>query len=140
MTTTAPPPTLEILTRADAGACVALAKSCGWADESSDWRPLFAASEVLGVRADDGSLIATCVRTSYGAVTTLGKMLVHASARGRGLARALVERTVASANGSIVSLVATACRSTNGSAFRPSERSSCCGDGCRATTRRCRAA
>lgn len=105
MTTTMPP--VEILTRVDASACVTLAKSCGWADELSDWRPLFAASEVLGVRADDGSLLATCVRTSYGAVTTIGKMVVHASARGRGLARALVEQTVASANGSIVSLVAT---------------------------------
>lgn len=104
---TAPPaPHVERLTRADLHACVELARSCGWRDELSDWRPLFAAAEVRGVRWGD-ELVATCSRAAYGTVAVLGKLLVRGEARRRGLARALMEASIAASDGAVVTLVAT---------------------------------
>ncbi|MCC6647142.1 MAG: GNAT family N-acetyltransferase [Polyangiaceae bacterium] len=99
-------PTIERLGRESLLACVELADACGWSDELSDWRPLFAAAEVTGVRRD-GALVACCTRAPLGAVAVLGKLLVRPDARRRGLARALVTRAIEASQGAVVSLVAT---------------------------------
>ncbi len=101
-----PEPLVERLTRAELHACVELARGCGCADELSDWRPLFDAGEVQGVRRGD-ELVAVCSRVTYGAVTMLGKLLVREDARRRGLARALVRASLAASEPSVVGVVAT---------------------------------
>lgn len=101
-----PEPAVERLSRDDLRACVELARDAGCDDELSDWRPLFAAAEVRGVR-DGGALVATCTVASYGAVSVLGKLLVRRDAHGDARAHALLRASIAAADGAIVSIIAS---------------------------------
>jgi GNAT superfamily N-acetyltransferase len=89
---------------------LALARAIGWSDSAADWRILYAYARVFGVRGPDGALIAQGLVSPFGDVAAIGKMIVRADARRRGLGRRLMQRTLdaAAAGGArAVTLVAT---------------------------------
>lgn len=99
------------LTAADVPQTAALARAIGWNDSEADWRILFRCARVFGVRDGAGRLIAQGTLSDFGAVATIGKMIVHAELRGRGLANRLMRRALdeaARTGARDVALVATA--------------------------------
>ncbi len=93
----------------DIDAAVSLARSVGWNDTADDWRTLFACGRVFGHKDGAGALVSTGAVCNFGEVAALAKMIVHASARGRGLARQLVLHALATRDDarSLACLVAT---------------------------------
>jgi GNAT superfamily N-acetyltransferase len=99
---------IEPLDVAELAQNVALSNSVGWPDEEADWRVLYEAGEVRGVR-HGGRLIAQGVLGDYGSAATLAKMVVASDFRGRGLGGRLLDGFLASAEarGTPVGLCAT---------------------------------
>jgi GNAT superfamily N-acetyltransferase len=90
---------------------LALARSIGWSDGEAEWRILYACARVFGVRDGSDGLLAQGLVCGFGAVATVGKLIVRDSARRRGLGRRLMARALdaAAADGAqTVALVATA--------------------------------
>ncbi len=99
---------IERLGPGDAAALADLAASVGWRDTSADWRAALAAGEVAGVRFG-GAPVATASRFDFGAVWSIGKVIVHPAHQGMGHARRLLEHLLAAerASETHVTLVAT---------------------------------
>lgn len=87
---------------------VELSRSVGWHDTEADWRALYEAGTVLGVRAH-GRLLAQGVLVDYGSAAALAKMVVAPDAQRRGLGARLLDRLLAIADqhGKPVGLCAT---------------------------------
>lgn len=72
----------------------ALANAVGWHDTPEDWATLSSCATVLGLRDERSALMATAALCDFGAVVSVAKMLVHPTARGRGLARRLLREAL----------------------------------------------
>ncbi len=99
---------LEQLSMADVPLNVALSHSVGWRDAESEWRVLYEAALVLGIR-QEGRLVAQGALGDYGGAASLSKMVVSAEHQRRGFAGMLLDRLLAEADerGSSVGLCAT---------------------------------
>ena len=83
--------TLEALTPAHLDGAVALSRAEGWPHRPEDWALILGLSR--GIAASDGDrLIGTALATPFGPAGTLNMIIVARDWRGRGLARAMLER------------------------------------------------
>ena len=88
---------IERIGRADIGAALALSAAAGWNQNAADWAFFVDAGETVGLRDDEGTLVATAAALPYDArVGWISMVLVDAAHRHRGIASRLVERCVAS--------------------------------------------
>lgn len=80
----------------DAAAALRLSDGAGWNQTIDDWRVFIEQGDALGCRDHAGRLIATAASLRYdGAVGWISMVLVDAAHRQRGLATALLERSIA---------------------------------------------
>lgn len=80
----------------DVDAGLALSGEAGWNQTGDDWRHFIAQGEAIGVRDDDGRLVASAAALPYdGPFGFVGMVLVTAAWRRRGLATHLVDRCIA---------------------------------------------
>jgi len=83
--------TLETLTPAHLDAAVALSRAEGWPHQAEDWALILGLGR--GIAARDGDrLIGTAMATPFEPAGTLGMIVVARDWRGRGLARAMLQR------------------------------------------------
>lgn len=75
----------------DADALAALSAAVSWRDTPADWRTVLSLGHVLGLRAR-GAPVAVAARFDFGALWSIGKVIVHPSQQGRGHARRILER------------------------------------------------
>jgi GNAT superfamily N-acetyltransferase len=83
--------TLEVLTPAHVDGAVALSRAEAWPHRPEDWALILGLSR--GIAASDGDrLIGTALATPFGPAGNLNMIIVARDWRGRGLARAMLER------------------------------------------------
>ena len=83
--------TFEALTPAHLDGAVALSRAEGWPHRPEDWALILGLSR--GIAASDGDrLVGTAMATPFGPAGTLNMIIVARDWRGRGLARAMLER------------------------------------------------
>jgi GNAT superfamily N-acetyltransferase len=97
---------IEQLSERDLSHNVQLAQSVGWHDSDAEWRVLYRAALVLGIR-EQSRLVAQGALGRYGAFCTLAKMVVSPEHQRRGLGAQLLDRLLADAAGLPVGLCAT---------------------------------
>jgi GNAT superfamily N-acetyltransferase len=88
-------PRLLKLGRADVGDLLALTAAVSWQADRSDWTLIVEVGELLGHRDDSGALLSCGALFDYGAVATIGRMIVHPQHQRRGLGRALLDKLLA---------------------------------------------
>ena len=82
------------LAPADVAGGLALSTLAGWNQTADDWAWFIAQGHASGVRADDGTLLATAAAAVYGGRGWISMVLVDPAWRHRGLASRLMERTI----------------------------------------------
>lgn len=90
----------RLLVPEDVPQCLELCAEAGWNQTRRDWLRLLALAPHGCFAIDDGpQLVATATVVTYGAqLAWIGMVLVRASHRGRGLARTLLQQTIACAD------------------------------------------
>ncbi|MEJ2119612.1 MAG: GNAT family N-acetyltransferase [Alphaproteobacteria bacterium] len=83
------------LTPADAADGVALSTRIGWNQALPDWDYMLAAGEGVGLRAADGTLVASAMALPYGRFSWICMVLVDPDYRRQGLATKLMDAVVA---------------------------------------------
>ncbi|MCX4963370.1 GNAT family N-acetyltransferase [Streptomyces sp. NBC_00654] len=98
------------LTREDLVACADLCEDRGWPRDEPRWGLLLSAGTGYGIDDPDGKgLVAACVVTSYGPrLAAIGMLLVAGRHTRQGVARRLMEHVIEAADGTPLSLYATA--------------------------------
>lgn len=92
----------------DLTACLQLASSRDWAQETEKWRLLLATGQGYGVRDEHGRLVASVMLSRYDtSLAVIGMLLVHPSAARQGLGRRLMTYALEQARPATVSLYAT---------------------------------
>ena len=88
---------IDRLDRRDLAGALALSDAAGWNQSADDWAFFIEHGESIGVRDDDGRLVATAAALPYGgAVGWISMVLVDAAHRHRGLATMLLGACVES--------------------------------------------
>jgi len=82
------------LTPADAADGVALSTRIGWNQALPDWQYMLAAGEGVGLRAADGTLVASAMALPYGRFSWICMVLVDPDYRRQGLATKLMDAVV----------------------------------------------
>ncbi|MGW1890342.1 GNAT family N-acetyltransferase [Streptomyces sp. NPDC002004] len=100
------------LTPRDLTACADLSENRGWPREEHKWGLLLTAGRGYGIDAPDGSLLAACTVTSYGAqerpeLQAIGMVLVAEQYSRRGVGRRLMRHVIAEAGPTPLTLHAT---------------------------------
>jgi len=80
---------------ADAADGVALSTRIGWNQALPDWQYMLAAGEGVGLRAADGTLVASAMALPYGRFSWICMVLVDPDYRRQGLATTLMDAVVA---------------------------------------------
>jgi GNAT superfamily N-acetyltransferase len=88
---------IEDLSLADAAAGLALSDEAGWNQTLEDWCCFLERGTVLGMRDNDGRVIATAALLPSPPVTWISMVLVTAMWRRRGVANALITRCIETA-------------------------------------------
>lgn len=82
------------LTVADLASCQRLSDEAGWNQSADDWRLFVERGQTLGVKAGDGTLVASAAALPYDTFGFLSMVLVTPDWRRQGLAKMLVDRCV----------------------------------------------
>lgn len=98
--------TFAPLTEGDLAAAVALSRAEPWPHRPEDWALFLSLGKGVGARLGD-RLVGTALAIPFGPVASACMIIVAAEMRGRGLGRALMERTMALATPREWRLVAT---------------------------------
>jgi GNAT superfamily N-acetyltransferase len=85
---------IEPLAPSDAPRNVALSRSVGWQDVEAEWRVLYEAAHVIGVRDERGGLLAQCAIGVYGAQASIAKMVISPEAQGGGWGRLMLDHVL----------------------------------------------
>lgn len=83
------------LTPADVEPCLLLSDEAGWNQTADDWRVFLRDGRTFGVRAADGTVVATAAALAYDAFGFVSMVLVTPAWRRRGIASALLDQCVA---------------------------------------------
>ncbi|MGO4839864.1 GNAT family N-acetyltransferase, partial [Rhizobiaceae sp. 2RAB30] len=83
-----------MLGQSDVEACLRLSDEAGWNQTAEDWGLFLRHGTTIGVRSDDGSLVASAAALPYDRFGFVSMVLVTAAWRRRGLATGLVDRCV----------------------------------------------
>ncbi len=83
-----------VLGQPDVEACLRLSDEAGWNQTAEDWGLFLRHGTTIGVRSDDGSLVASAAALPYDRFGFVSMVLVTAAWRRRGLATGLVDRCV----------------------------------------------
>lgn len=78
----------------DASHLASLAARAGWRDAPDEWSTVLAVGDVCGLRVE-GVPVAVAARFDFGAVCSLGRLVVDSAHQGRGHARRLLEHLLA---------------------------------------------
>lgn len=78
----------------DVDACLRLSDEAGWNQTADDWRLFLEQGQTIGVRSEDGTLVASAAALPYDHFGFVSMVLVTAAWRRKGLATGLVERCV----------------------------------------------
>lgn len=101
---------VQRLSSADIAQNVALSRRIGWPDTDSEWRVIYEAAVVLGVRNAEGALLGQGALGLFERAGSIAKMVVAPEARRRGIGAAILDdllRLAAERSLNVVGLVAT---------------------------------
>ena len=82
------------LTLSDVDACLRLSDEAGWNQTADDWRLFIRHGKTIGMKNDDGTLVASAAALPYDRFGFVSMVLVTAAWRRRGLATKLVDLCV----------------------------------------------
>jgi len=82
------------LTFSDVDACLRLSDEAGWNQTADDWRLFIRHGKTIGMKSDDGTLVASAAALPYDRFGFVSMVLVTAAWRRRGLATKLVDLCV----------------------------------------------
>lgn len=82
------------LTLSDVDACLRLSDEAGWNQTADDWRLFIRHGKTIGMKSDDGTLVASAAALPYDRFGFVSMVLVTAAWRRRGLATKLVDLCV----------------------------------------------
>jgi len=100
--------TLERAQATDLIGLLAVTESAGWPHTAEDWRTLLRVGEVFAHRSAAGEIVATTALVPYGpALAAINMVIVKPDWRGRGLARALMQRCLTAAGPTATVLIST---------------------------------